>query len=217
MEENMIKIENASISFKKFYMEPVNLNIPQGYIVGVQGENGAGKSTLLKMILGQYSDMKGDIYVDGENVREKRESVLQKIGYVDGNRVFFEEKDALGNEKYFAPFYEEWDKDEYRKMLRKMGVKDSLPIKKLSKGERVKFQLAFAAAYQPKVLLLDEPTAGLDPVFRDDFLKMLQSFVADYETTILLATHLDEDMNKIADYVIDIEHGVCSIREVGEM
>ena len=98
-------------------------------------------------------------------------------------------------------------------MLKRLNVPLTTRLEKLSKGERVKFQLAFSTAYKPEVLLLDEPTAGLDPVFRDDFLKTLQELVADYETTILLATHLDEDLNKIADYIIDIENGCCIMRE----
>ena len=83
----------------------------------------------------------------------------------------------------------------------------------MSKGERIEYQLAFSAAYRPSLLILDEPTAGLDPVFRDDFLKILQDFVADYETTVLLATHLDEDLDKVADYIIDVADGVCTMRE----
>lgn len=77
----------------------------------------------------------------------------------------------------------------------------------------LKYQLAFAAAYRPQVLLLDEPTANLDPVFRDDFLKILQEFIAEYDMTILMATHLDEDISKIADYIMDVEEGRYSLRE----
>lgn len=77
----------------------------------------------------------------------------------------------------------------------------------------LKYQLAFAAAYRPQVLLLDEPTANLDPVFRDDFLKILQEFVAEYDMTILMATHLDEDISKIADYIMDVEDGRYSLSE----
>ena len=76
--------------------------------------------------------------------------------------------------------------------------------------------MAFAAAYRPKVLLLDEPTANLDPVFRDDFLKIMQEFVAEYEMTILLATHLEADLSQIADYIIDVDNGIYSMNECVE-
>ena len=94
-----------------------------------------------------------------------------------------------------------------------MNINSGRSLGNLSTGEMLKYQLAFAAAYRPQVLLLDEPTANLDPVFRDDFLKILQEFIAEYDMTILMATHLDEDISKIADYIMDVEEGRYSLRE----
>ena len=98
-------------------------------------------------------------------------------------------------------------------MLQKQGLSSVKSIGALSRGERIKYQLAFSAAYRPWLMVLDEPTAGLDPVFREDFLKTLQDFVADYETTVLLATHLAEDLERVADYIIDVSDGACIMRE----
>ena len=153
----------------------------------------------------------------GENVLGKMDLIeiygfLQEVMDKEENNGFAFVKDNNGM-LYYSDFYNVWDGEIYRDMLNRFNVPTATALRKLSKGERVKFQLAFSAAYKPKVLLLDEPTAGLDPVFRDDFLKTLQELVALYETTILLATHLDEDLNKIADYIIDIENGHCKIRE----
>ena len=213
MEDVMIRMENAAVSFKNFSMSPVNMELPRGYIIGIQGSNGAGKSTLLKMILGNYKKMQGTIEIDGMDVRKCRRALLEKTGVISGERVFFEDEDALKNEVYFSAYYPDWDGEEYRKVLKKMGIPASRTIHAMSAGERIKFQLAFSAAYRPRLLVLDEPTAGLDPVFRDDFLKILQDFVADYETTVLLATHLDEDLDKVADYIIDVADGTCTLRE----
>ena len=98
-------------------------------------------------------------------------------------------------------------------MLKNLNINSGRSLGTLSTGEMLKYQLAFAAAYRPQVLLLDEPTANLDPVFRDDFLKILQEFIAEYDMTILMATHLDEDISKIADYIMDVEDGRYSLRE----
>lgn len=215
MDDVMIRMKDAAIGFKKFSMKPMNLELPRGYIIGVQGPNGAGKSTLLKMILGNFKNMQGTIEIDGMDVRRDRIQLLTKIGVVSAERVFFEEEDAIKNEAYFSVYYPDWDGEEYRRMLKKLGISPSRSIRAMSTGERIKYQLAFTAAYRPQLLILDEPTAGLDPVFRDDFLKILQGFVADYETTILLATHLDEDLDKVADYIIDVADGVCTMREAG--
>ena len=123
------------------------------------------------------------------------------------------EEDAYENERLYAPFYKNWNSDEYRKMLKNLNINSGRSLGNLSTGEMLKYQLAFAAAYRPQVLLLDEPTANLDPVFRDDFLKILQEFIAEYDMTILMATHLDEDISKIADYIMDVEEGRYSLRE----
>lgn len=213
MEDIVISIQNAAVSFRKFKLGPVNIDIPRGYIIGVQGENGAGKSTFLRMLMGRYKDMNERVLLDNKDVRDSREYTYNRIGYISDKRSFYEMEDAFANEAYYSDFYNVWDGEIYRDMLNRFNVPTATALRKLSKGERVKFQLAFSAAYKPKVLLLDEPTTGLDPVFRDDFLKTLQELVALYETTILLATHLDEDLNKIADYIIDIENGYCKIRE----
>lgn len=213
MEDMVIRIKDAEVSLRKFRLGPINIDIPKGYIVGVQGDNGAGKSTFLRMLLGMYRNMQGLVLVGGTDVMSSREYTLNKVGYISDTRRFYEEEDVFGNEAYYADFYNIWDRDIYRQMLDKLNVPLTTKLGKFSKGERVKFQLAFSAAYKPEVLLLDEPTAGLDPVFRDDFLKTLQELVADYETTILLATHLDEDLKTIADYIIDIDMGICNMRE----
>lgn len=215
MEDVMIRMENAAVSFKNFSMSPVNMELPKGYIIGIQGPNGAGKSTLLKMILGNFKKMKGTVEIDGMDVRKDRRVLLEKTGVISVERVFFEDENALKNEAYFSVYYPDWDGEEYRRMLKKLGIPTSRTIHALSAGERIKFQLAFSAAYRPRLLVLDEPTAGLDPVFRDDFLKILQDFVADYNTTVLLATHLDEDLDKVADYIIDVADGTYTLREVG--
>lgn len=213
MEDMVIRIKDAEVSLRKFRLGPINIDIPKGYIVGVQGDNGAGKSTFLRMLLGMYRNMQGLVLVGGTDVMSSREYTLNKVGYISDTRRFYEEEDVFGNEAYYADFYNIWDRNIYRQMLDKLNVPLTTKLGKFSKGERVKFQLAFSAAYKPEVLLLDEPTAGLDPVFRDDFLKTLQELVADYETTILLATHLDEDLKTIADYIIDIDMGICNMRE----
>lgn len=207
MENIIIKFDNAFISFKNFTMKPVNLEIPRGFIIGIQGKNGAGKTTLLKMILGAYKEMRGKITIDGLDVVKERENMLSRVGLIMEEREFFEEEDAVKNEAYFSVFYENWNKERYRKMLKKMGLSFGQKIGTFSKGERVMYQLAFMAAYQPEVILLDEPTAGLDSVFRQDFLRILQDFVADYETTILMSTHIEVDLKGIADYIIEVDDG----------
>lgn len=191
MEDIIIKIKEASVCFKDFVLEPLSLNIPRGYITCIKGANGAGKSTFLKMILGNFPKMKGQITVNGMDVIKERIQILEKTGVVLDEKIFFENEDAIKNEEYFSPFYKNWDKEIYRSMLKKMNVSPSKNIGNLSKGERAKYQLAFSAAYKPELLVLDEPAAGLDPVFRKDFFKLLQEFVSEYQATILVSDNIE--------------------------
>lgn len=123
------------------------------------------------------------------------------------DKKYFMSENSFENEKHFSVFYPEWDSDLYRKMLEDFKINTTTPLEKMSRGQFIKFQTAFALAQHPRILLLDEPMANMDPVFRDDYIKLLQTIIAEYETTILMATHLKDDLEKIADYIIDIERG----------
>jgi len=213
MEDIIIKIHNASASYKNFILQPVNMDIPKGYIIGIEGRNGAGKTTFLKMLLGAFPKMQGVITICGTDIIKEHAKSLEKICFISEDRVFFEEKDPVANEKYFSPFYKNWNHQIYKEMLAKSNISFGKPLKNFSKGERIKFQLAFAAASQPEVLLLDEPDTSLDPVYRINFLHELQEFVAKYQATIMLSSHLNSELAQIADYIIRIENGVCTWKE----
>ena len=230
MDETIIKIENAALKLKKFMIKPANLEIPKGYIVGVQGENGAGKTTLLHMMLGMYDKMKGKIYIDGLDVVKNKTKVKELVGIVSQDRKFYLSQDANGNEKIYSPFYKNWDSEEYHRMLAHLELSPRRRLCSFSTGEMIKYQFAFAAAYRPKVLLMDEPLSNLDAKLRVEMrsaIREVQKKVgittvyvthdqAEYEMTILLATHLDEDLSRVADYVIDIKNGEYSMREILE-
>lgn len=98
--------------------------------------------------------------------------------------------------------------------MKKFKVSDSTKVGALSKGNKIRFQVAFALAHAPEVLIMDEPTAGLDPVFRTEFYRMLQEIVAENNTTILISTHIQEEMERLADYIICVDSGRVTRKEV---
>lgn len=215
MEKIIVSMQNAGITFKGFAMADICIDIPKGYITGIEGRNGAGKTTLIKMILGLYPKMSGTIRVCGWDAVRERTSMLTQVGFISEERAFFKEYDAVDNEKFYAPYYKNWDGEMYREMLKRMSVSLHTKIGHMSKGTLMKFQTAFACAVHPELLVMDEPTAGLDPVFRAEFLKILQTLVAEEDMTILMSTNITSDLDKIADYMIDVQDGACSIRESG--
>lgn len=214
--KNMIDIHNAGIKFGKWSLDGIELKIPKGYITGVVGHNGAGKTTFLNMIMGLYPGMKGSISVGGYDCVKQREKMLDITGFVSQERKFFMEYSAIENEDMYIPFYSKWDSEKYRKYLKSMNVPCGTKLKSLSKGSYIKYQLAFALANKPSLLILDEPAAGLDPVFRADFLKLLQELIADEEMTIVISSNIEDDLDKIADYIVEVKDGGCRMKEAYE-
>ena len=197
MDETIIKIENAALKLKKFVIKPANLEIPKGYIVGVQGENGAGKTTLLHMMLGMYDKMKGKIYIDGLDVVKNKTKVKEIVGIVSQDRKFYLSQDANGNEKIYSPFYKNWDSEEYHRMLAHLELSPRRRLCSFSTGEMIKYQFAFAAAYRPKVLLMDEPTSALDPISTSKIEDLVMELKKDY--TIVMVTHNMQQAVRVSD------------------
>jgi len=213
-EQRMIVCENASVRLKGFHTQPVNLVMDKGFIYGLQGKNGSGKSTFIKMLLGRYPKMQGHIRIADLDVIENREQMLSKVGYVSEDRIFYGDKSVVEQEEIYSVFYSNWNHDIFEELLKKYQISKLTKYSALSKGNQIKFQLAFSMAYQPEVLILDEPMAGLDPVFRMDFVKFLQDIVAEYETTIVISSHLREELEKITDYMIVVDNGSYTCEEV---
>lgn len=213
-EEIIIVCENASVQLKDFTIQPVNIDMKKGFIYGLQGKNGSGKSTFIKMLLGHFPKMQGCVRIAGFDVIKNREQMLSKVGYVSEDRVFYKDKSVVEQEEIYSVFYPNWNHAVFEELLREYQVSKFTKYGALSKGNQIKFQLAFSMAYQPEVLILDEPMAGLDPVFRMDFVKFLQDIVARYETTIVISSHLREELEKITDYMILVENGTYICEEV---
>lgn len=214
--KNMIDIHNASIKFGRWSLGGIELKIPKGCITGVVGHNGAGKTTFLNMIMGLYPGMKGSISVGGCDCIKQRDKMLDITGFVSAEREFFMEYSAMENENMYIPFYPKWSQERYRECLKSMNVPRGTALKNLSKGDYIRYQLAFALANKPSLLILDEPAAGLDPVFRTDFLKLLQTLIAEEEMTIVISSNIEDDLDKIADYIVEVKDGRCHMEEAYE-
>lgn len=210
---DFIKIKDALVSFGDFELGRINMSIDKGYIVGIRGDNGAGKSTFLKLLMGCYGNMEGNVCIDGLDVIKDRHKLMSKVAYVAEDRSFFENYDAYYNECRYKAFYENWSADIYRNYLNMFNIRAGKKLSSFSKGERIKFQFAFAMAQNPALIIMDEPTGGLDPVFRTEFMKHIMSVVCEKEISVLIATHIEEDIEKIADYIIEINDGMAYIKE----
>lgn len=203
----MLKAENIHKNFHGFCLKDINLHIPKGYICGLIGENGAGKSTLIKTIIGLYKQNQGTVTVDGMEFEENEAAIKDMMGIVLDENIYQEGLTPEKIGKLFGPLYTHYDENVYMGWLEKFKVPADKKLKKLSKGMKIKFQLAFALSHEAKLFLFDEPTAGLDADFRKEFLDICTELIADGDKSILFSTHITEDLDRVADYIAFIQNG----------
>lgn len=205
--KNCIEIKGLCKSYGDFSLNNINLTLPGGSILGLIGENGAGKTTTIKCILNLIRRDAGEITVLGhDNIREER-LAKQDIGLVLDECFFHDTLRPRDVEKILAPAYKNWDSDLFRSYLDKFGLPEKKLIKEFSRGMKMKLSLSAALAHHPKLLILDEATAGLDPVIRDEILDEFLGFISDEDHAILMSSHITSDLEKVADYIAYIHQG----------
>ena len=195
----------------KTALASVSLSIPRGGVYGLVGENGAGKTTLIKHILGLLRAEQGTVRVFGLDPVARPEQVLARIGYLS------EQNDLPGwmrvDEliRYSRAFYPHWD-DRYAEELREtFGLERSTKVKDLSKGQKARLGLLIALAYRPELLVLDEPSSGLDPIVRRDILEAIIRTIAHEGRTVLFSSHLLDEVERVADHVTMISKGKVAL------
>src|SRR6476469_312487 len=208
MSEPVIDVSRLTRRFgDKTALDSVTLSMPRGAVYGLVGANGAGKTTLIKHILGLLRAQEGSVRVFGRDPVADPVGVLSRIGYLS------EENDLPGwmrvDElmRYSRAFYPGWD-DAYAGELRTMFALDpAAKIKTLSKGQKARAGLVVALAYRPELLVLDEPSSGLDPIVRRDILGAVLRTIAGEGRTVLFSSHLLDEVEQVADHVTMITGG----------
>lgn len=205
--EYAVKIENVHKEFKGFILDNISFNIPKGYVMGLIGPNGAGKTTLIKLIMNLIRKNAGHIEVFGlDNIQHEAE-IKTRIGFVYDVPQFYEDIKLRQTVRAIAPFYPKWDQNRYLKLMDAFELPLDKKFKKLSHGMKMKFSLALALAHDADLILMDEPTAGLDPVFRQELLDRIAGIMQDEDKTVLFSTHITSDLERIADYITFIHNG----------
>lgn len=210
---NAIEIKGLDVALKGFKLKDINLEIPKGVVVGLIGKNGAGKTTLIKTLTDVYLPEKGTIIYDGLMMSENAVEIKQKLGIVYDDMYYpgnFKSKKIV---KMIAPLYPDFDMDKWHELMKKFGLDENKRPIEYSKGMQMKFMLAMVLSREPKILILDEPTAGMDPAARAEFLELLQNYMMDDENTIIFSTHITSDLDKIADYIAVLADGELVVME----
>ena len=207
MNPNAIEIRGLTKSFRKFRLGPLDLTVPRGSIYGFVGPNGAGKTTTLDLLLGMGSPEGGRILVDGLDHARDEVAVKQRIGYVSPD-LDFRMWGKIGKAIRFGRgFHRGWDDRHCGQLLQtfRLGLDDSIAT--LSYGSKIKLALVLALAWRPSILILDEPTVGLDAVARHDLYSELLEIVRDEDRTVLISTHALGDVERFADRLGFIKDG----------
>ena len=202
--DNAVEIRGLCKRRGDFSMEGLDLEIPTGYVVGLIGENGAGKTTLIKCITGANILDSGEIRLFGSPFAEADRS---RIGVVFDECKFMQNYDGTHLSKLMSGIFDRWDDRVFSETMSGYGIPMDKKIKEYSRGMRMKVQVAVAMAHSPDLLLMDEPTAGMDPAARDEFLDLVMNYMQDENHTVLMSSHITSDLERIADYIVFIHKG----------
>ena len=202
-----LRFENVCGREKKFLLKDISFTVKNGYITGLVGHNGAGKTTLFRYVMDRSKEYEGDIWVDGKNIRSNHSKFMNQIAYICDEAVFFHQKTAMENAKLCKELYEDFSMEIFKEEMKRMELPISKLVQNMSRGEYLKFQMAFARAHGTKLYLLDEVTAGMDPVFRKDFFRILKQLLVEEDVAILMSTHIEDEVVKHMDYVAELKKG----------
>ncbi len=203
----LLKVEGLTKNFKAFSLHNVSFSLRKGCIMGFVGENGAGKTTIIKLILNAIEKDLGQIQVFGLDHVIDEIAIKGKIGYVPAEDYFTANSTLAKHAKMVQTFYETWDEGLFEALCINWNLPVNKKIYEFSKGMKTKAMLALALAHRPQFLILDEPTAGLDPVARIEVLDIIRQFVESGERSVLLSTHTTTDLDKVADYITLLHKG----------
>ena len=208
MSENALELRHVSRRLGDFELRDVNLILPKGCILGLVGENGAGKSTTIRLLTGELRPDSGTVSVlDAEPGSPDFRAVKERLGVVLDDAWFPEILNARQVGTMMAMTYGSWDAALYESYLTRFSLPREKNFKDYSRGMRMKLAIAVALAHRPEVLLLDEPTAGLDPIVRDEVLEIFREFNEAEDHAILISSHILSDLEKLCDYIAFLHQG----------
>ena len=192
---------------RKPVLEGISLEIPAGQTLALLGRNGAGKTTLIRTLMGLIEPRKGGVEILGHDPAREPIVVRQKVGYLAEDQSMYGWMTAFEIGQFLAPFYPTWDAAHYRSLLGRFDLPNDVRIRHLSKGQSVRLGLALALAHRPRLMILDDPALGLDPIARKEFNRDLIEHLQAEGRTVLYSSHLLSEVEAVADAVAILDGG----------
>ena len=205
--DNAIEVKGLTKKYSNFKLNNITFNVPKGRIVGFIGQNGAGKSTTINAILNLIEKNSGEIKILGMDYDKNSNFIKQNVGVVFDDFNFHDILNVKELDQIFKQTYGKWDSVLYNNYINSFGLAKNQNIGTFSKGMKMKLAVIIALAQKPKLLIMDEATTGLDVGARNDILDLLLEFIQDEEHTVFFSSHITNDLEKIADYILLIHNG----------
>ena len=210
--EKAFKLKELTKSFPEFKLGPINLDLEPGKVLGYVGPNGSGKTTTMHCMVGLVKADAGQTEIFGRRNDPNQIDWKFDIGYVGDKHVFYENWSGGKNLEFIAQFYPSWSDEKAKELVKRFELPVEKRAKDLSTGNRVKLSLVQVLSRYPKLLILDEPTAGLDPVVRTELLDVLFEVLEDGEKSIFYSTHILTDISRLADELAFIDNGKVKLK-----
>jgi len=207
MTDLAIDLQGVGKTYRYFALENIRLQVPAGTIMGLIGPNGAGKSTTIRILMGLIHQERGEVRVLGHRMPAEQVAAKWDIGFASEDMRLYDSLTLAWHMNFIASIYPKWDAAYAQLLLKRFGLHAEQKIKGLSHGQRVKAVLLLILARRPKLLVLDEPTTGLDPVARHEVLRELTDVMADEDRSILFSSHNTQDVEQISDRITFIDRG----------
>lgn len=207
MSDLAIELSGVGRKYKYFSLDNIHLKVPTGQIMGLIGPNGAGKSTTIRVLLGLVHQDSGEVRVLGHRMPFEQVAAKWDIGFASEDMRLYESMTLGWHMSFMQRIYPNWDAAYAQLLLKRFGLRAEQKIKGLSHGQRVKGTLLMVLARKPKLLVLDEPTTGLDPVARHEILRELTAVMAEDGRSILFSSHNTQDIEQISDQITFIDRG----------
>jgi ABC-2 type transport system ATP-binding protein len=202
-----VQLKGVGKDYRFFSLHDVHLEIPRGNIVGFIGPNGAGKSTTIRILMGLIHQDRGEVRVLGHAMPAEQVAAKWDVGFASEDMRLYDTATLEWHMRFIRKIYPRWDEQYAQVLLKRFDLRPEQKIKGLSHGQRVKAMLLLVLSRRPQLLVLDEPTTGLDPVARHEVLRELSAVMRDDGRSVLFSSHNTQDVEQISDHITFIDRG----------
>lgn len=209
----MIEIKEVTKNYPGFVLDLKDMNIPENTITGLVGTNGSGKTTTFKLMTGLIEPDAGSISILGQSAWDIPVSVKEQIGVVFSDSGFSASLTISDIRKILAAFFSSFDGELFDRLCKQMDLPQGKPVSQFSTGMNVRLKVIAAIAHNPKLLILDEPTTGLDVIARNKILELLQTYMEVPGRSILISSHIASDLESVCDDFYMIHDGQLALHE----